>query len=153
MRALLVLLISTLLSLPLGASDFDWLVREFSRESGAQQVHVPFLGFARFMVAVSHPAGTSDLKLALFERGDLDSLRFSTLTDSTVGISWKPMIRVRSARGESTSIYFRPEGKHLNLLITSLDGDDATFVQVRVQPEALMRFVDDHGLRGRHRSD
>ena len=153
MRALLLFLIGTLLPLPLPAGEFDWLVREFSRESGARQVHVPFFGLARFIVAVGHPVGTSDIKLAIFERGDLDTLRFSSLTDATVGISWKPMIRVRSSRGEFTNIYFRPDGKHLNLLLTTLDGDDATFVQVRIQPEALIRFVDDHGLHHGRRFD
>jgi hypothetical protein len=131
------------------ASDFDWLVREFSRESGARQVHIPFLGLARFAVAVTHPAGTSELKLAIFERCDLEAPRFSTLIDASVGPSWKPMIRVRSRDGESTNIYERQSGKKLQLLITSLAREEATFVEVRVQPEALMRFVNEHS--GRHR--
>lgn len=144
MRLIIALLALTAWPAVMSASDFDWLVREFSRESGAKQVHVPFFGLARFVVAVGHPAGASDLRLAIFERGELESLRFSTLTDQTVGSSWKPMLRVRSLRGESTNIYVRQEKKHINLLITSLDGDEATFVQVRIQPEALIRFVDEH---------
>jgi hypothetical protein len=126
------------------ASDFDWLVREFSRESGARQVHIPFFGLARFAVAVAHPAGTSGLKLAIFERCDLEASRFSRLVDSTVEGSWQPMIRVRSRGSESTNIYERRSGKNLELLITSLEGGEATFVQVRIQPETLMRFVDEH---------
>jgi hypothetical protein len=131
------------------ASDFDWLVREFSRESGAKQVHIPFFGLARFAVAVAHPAGTSGLKLAIFERCDLEASRFGTLIDTTVGASWKRMIRVRSRNGESTNIYERQFGKKLELLITSLEGEEVTFVQVRIQPEALMRFVDEHNGRRR----
>jgi hypothetical protein len=150
MRRLLAILTLSCFPLPVVASDFDWLVREFSRESGARQVHVPFFGLARFAVAVGHPAGARDVKLAIFERGDLESLRFSALTDSTVGGSWKPMIRVRERNGESTNIYVREEGKNLNVLITSLDGDDATFVQVRLEPRALIRFVDEHGGAGHH---
>ena len=148
MRALLAVLTLSCLPLTVAASDFDWLVREFSRESGAREVHVPFFGLARFVVAVGHPAGARDIKLAIFERGDLESLRFSMLTDSTVGSSWKPMIRVRERNGESTNIYIREEGKNLNVLITSLDGDDVTFVQVRLEPRALIRFVDEHGGAG-----
>ncbi|HEX4166934.1 MAG TPA: hypothetical protein VHZ55_15825 [Bryobacteraceae bacterium] len=145
--AMLVLFSSFGTVLP--ASDFDWLVREFARESGAKQVHVPFLGFARFLVVVGHPAGTTDMRLAIFERGDLETLRFSDLTDSTVGDSWSPMIRVRSKRGESTNIYGRSDRKHLRLLITTLDGDDATFVQVNLEPKALIRFIDDHSGNNR----
>ena len=139
-------LLALFVSLPLcsAAGDFDWLVREFSRESGARQVHVPFIGLARFVVAVGHPAGTSDFHLAIFERGDLETIRFSSLTDSTVGSFWKPTVRVRSAKGESTNIYTREIGKRLSFLIASLDGSEATFVQVQVNPDQLIRFVDDH---------
>ena len=142
-----IALLTTLTLLPalLSASDFDWLVREFSRESGAKQVHVPFLGLARFVVAVGHPAGTTDMRLAIFERGDLESLRFSSLTDNTVGESWQPMIRVRANNGESTNIYERSDRKHLNLLVTALDGNEATFVQLRLEPKALIHFIDEHG--------
>ena len=31
----------------------------------------------------------------------------------------------------------------------TLEGEDATFVEVRIQPEALMRFVDEHSGRSR----
>ena len=148
MRRLLAVSLMFLLPLPVPASEFDWLVREFSRESGAKRVHVPFLGLANFVVKVGHPAGTSDMKLAIFERGDLEAPRFTSLTDSAVGGSWKPMIRVRSKNGESTNIYVHTDGKHLNLLITTLDDDDATLIQVRIEPQALMQFIDDHDAHG-----
>ena len=143
-RLLVTGLVVLLFPFTVPASDFDWLVREFSRESGAKQVHVPFFGLARFVVAVGHPAGTTDMKLAIFERGDLETLQFSSLTDSVAGSSWKPMIRVRSRDTESTNIYSRTEGKRLDLLITTLDGDEATFVQLRLKPEALIKFIDEH---------
>ncbi len=144
LRAGAVLALLSCFAPVLPASDFDWLVREFARESGAKQVHVPFLGFARFIVNVGHPAGTTDMRLAIFERGDLESLRFSELTDSEVGHSWNPMIRVRSNKGESTNIYGQSDSKHLRLLITTLDGDEATFVQVNLKPKELIRFIDEH---------
>jgi hypothetical protein len=148
MRRLLAVSVMFLVPLPVPASEFDWLVREFSRESGAKRVKVPFLGLANFVVKVGHPAGTSDMKLAIFERGDLEAPRFTSLTDSAVGGSWKSVIRVRSKDGESTNIYARTDGKHLNLLITSLDDDDATLIQVRIEPQALMQFIDDHDAHG-----
>lgn len=143
-RLLGILTLFLALPLTLPASEFDWLVREFSRESGAKQTHIPFFGLVRFAVSVGHPAGTSELKLAVFEHTDLESSRFRRLTDSVVGRDWKPMVRVRSRSGESTNIYAQSQGKELRLLIASLDHDDATFVQVRIRPEELMKFVDDH---------
>jgi hypothetical protein len=94
MRSLALLLASSLLMPPaLPASEFDWLVREFSRESGAKAMHIPFLGLARFVVAAGHPAGTSELRLAVFEHANLESVRFSQLTDEMVGSAWKLIVR------------------------------------------------------------
>jgi len=143
-RVLALCSLALLAPLTLPANEFDWLVREFSRESGARQTHIPFFGLVRFGVAVAHPAGTSELRLAVFENTDLPSNRFSELTDSVAGGEWKPMIRVRSRNRESTNIYVQETRKGVRLLITSLDGQEATFVQVQIKPDQLIKFVDDH---------
>jgi hypothetical protein len=130
--------------LMLSANEFDWLVREFSRQSGARQTYIPLFGLVRFSVAVVHPAGASQLRLAVFEHANLESKKFSQLTDAVVGQEWKPMIRVRSRNNESTNIYARQQGRDLRLLITSLDGGEATFVQVQMRPAQLIKFIDDH---------
>ena len=145
MRRLFVLLtVAIFLPLASPASDFDWLVREFSRQSSAKPMHIPLFGVARFAVSAVHPAGASDLHLALFEDVDLDPPRFTQITDSVVGVSWRPIVRVRSRSGESTNIYAQPSGRELRVLLAVLDSGNATFVQVRLRPEALMRFVDEH---------
>jgi hypothetical protein len=69
------------------------------------------------------------------------------LADRAVGPSWKPMIRVREGDRETTEIYAQTGDQRLRLLIATLDQQDATFVQVRVKPEELMRFVDRQNLR------
>jgi hypothetical protein len=130
--------------LMLSANEFDWLVREFSRQSGARQTYIPLFGLVRFSVAVVHPAGTSQLRLALFEHANLEPEKFSQLTDAVVGRQWKPMVRVRSRNNESTNIYAQQQGRDLRLLITSLDGGEATFVQVQIRPAQLIKFIDDH---------
>ncbi|MGA7411453.1 MAG: hypothetical protein WBW33_13305 [Bryobacteraceae bacterium] len=138
------LLVGLLLPAVLQAGEFDWMVREFSRETGMKPTHIPFFGLAKFVVAVGHPAGTTELNLAIFENADVDAARFSRITDDAVGSTWKPMVRVRSKSGELTNIYARPSGKEMRVLIATLDHSDATFVEVRVQPEALLQFVDEH---------
>jgi predicted nucleic acid-binding protein len=69
-----------------------------------------------------------------------------------VGGVWKPLIRVCSRNGESTNIYSRPAGRNLHLLLATLDHGEATFVELLVEPEALMTFIDEHGGR-QHASD
>jgi hypothetical protein len=127
------------------AGEFDWLVREFSRQTASKPLHIPLFGLARFVVATGHPAGTSELHLAVFQDLDIQSTRFSQITDSVVGAAWKPIVRVRSRNGESTNIYAQSLGKDLRVLLTELDGGEATLVEARVRPEALLKFVDEHG--------
>ena len=146
-RFLACVLICTALPLASWGSEFDWLVREFARESGMEPLHIPFFGLVRFAVAVVQPAGASELNLAVFEHARMDPERFSEMADGAAGHLWKPMIRVRSVNGESTNIYAQTEGQRLRLLIASLDKEDATFVQVRVKPQELMRFVDEQKWR------
>ncbi len=140
--ALTVLLVSSAASLP--ASEFDWMTREFARQSGAQQLHPAIFGFARFVVAIVHPAGATDLRMAVFEHAQIDSHAFTRIADSAAGSAWKPMIRVRESNGEITNIYAQPDGKHVKLLIATYDKDDTVFIEVRVQPQALMKFVEEH---------
>ncbi|MGI9073406.1 MAG: hypothetical protein ACR2JB_19335 [Bryobacteraceae bacterium] len=144
-RLLAILAVSTALPFTLPASEFDWLVRELSRQSSAKPVHIPFFGLARFVVATGHPAGTSELHLAVLKDVELESGKFSRLTDEVAGPAWKPIVRVRSRNGESTNIYAQLNGKDLRVLLTVLDGSEATLLEVRIKPEALMKFVDEHG--------
>jgi hypothetical protein len=138
------------LAASLRASEFDWIVRQISRETGARPVHIPFFGLARFVVRVGHPAGASDLHLAVFEDTHIAPIRFNQLFDTTAGPAWNPVVRVRSRKnGESTNIYAREEGKHLRLLICTSEHGETTLVEIRVQPDKLMEVVEEH----RHRRD
>ena len=147
MKRLLVL--AMLLPAVVPAADFNGFVREFSRQTGAHQLYIPFFGLARFAVAVAHPAGTSDLKLAVFEHVSTRPADFVQTADSLAsGGGWNRIVRVRDRNGECTNIYTRRDGSHLRLMIASLDNGDATFVELRIQPEQLMKFVDEHN--GKH---
>lgn len=151
-RVLALLAVICALPLSLPASEFDWLVRQFSRESGCKPEHIPFFGFARFAVAVARPAGTSDLHLAIFEHPAISAQLFGTLADKAVANrGWKPVVRVRERNREATNIYLLQDGrKHLRLLIAALDNDGATLVEVRIRPQKLIRLIDDQSEKARN---
>jgi hypothetical protein len=134
---------------PLASSEFDWMVRQISYETGVNPVHIPFFGLARFVVRVGHPAGASDLHLAVFENTHLAPVRFGQLFDRTAGPAWNPIVRVRSRKGESTNIYARQEGKHLRLLICAAEPSETTLVEVRIKPDKLIEVVEEQ--RRRHK--
>jgi hypothetical protein len=146
-RSLILISFVAIFASLLSASEFDWMVRQVSRESGVEPLHIPFFGLARFVVSVGHPAGATDLHLAVFENTEIAPEHFARMIDSAAGSSWKPMIRVRSRNGESTNVYLQKAGKQVRLLIGTLEHNEATLVEVRVTPEELIRFVDEHEHR------
>ena len=131
------------------AGDFNSLVREFSRQTGAHETKIPFFGLARFVVSVSRPVGASDLKLAVFENVNGRQGDFMSKAEGIVNSdAWKRIVRVRSRGGEATNIYAMQEGKRLRMLVATVDKGDAVFLEVRIKPEELARFVDEH--KGTH---
>ena len=132
----------------LGA-EFDSIVRTVQEQSGCQRTHIPFFWLARVAVAVGHPAGASQLKLALFERPSVAPERFSEIVDDAVGPIWKPMVRVRSQKGEVTSIFLQENGgRAVRILVATKDQEDAVLVQVRLDVGRLLHFVDEHQHTG-----
>lgn len=127
------------------AGDFSSLVHEFSRQTGVHETRIPFFGLARFVVAVAHPAGTSELKLAIFENVDGRQRDFMNTAEGIAYTSgWKRIVRVRSRNREFVNIYTLPEGHKLRMLVTTIDHGEAVFVEMRIKPEELMKFVEEH---------
>jgi hypothetical protein len=136
---------------PLAApgAEFDSIVRSVQQQSGCQRVRIPFFFLARAAVAVGRPAGASQLKLAVFERPGMAPERFSEIVNDALGPVWRPMVRVRSQKGEVTSIFLQENGaQSVRLLIASQDPEDAVLVQVRLDVGRLLRFIDEHQHAG-----
>lgn len=135
----LVLLVTPLLA----EHEFDSLVRGMESQYGTKRTYIPFLGFANFLVKVVRPAGTKDFKLAVFE--NIDSSRHPSpeeLDATCLARGWKPFVRVVSNRkGERVQIYARQANRDQELLVNTLERDEAVIVRVRVNPETMSRWV------------
>lgn len=150
-RVLLAVALLLALAPVLPAGDFDWMVREFARESGAEPTQIPLMGLASLAINVARPAGASDFRLAVFEDVNIAMDRFNHAIDVTAGAGWKPLVRVRSRDGESINIYMQELGAHVRLLIANYDHDEATLMEMRLKTQDLIRFVNEH--QGRHSKD
>ncbi len=133
------------------ADDFDAVVRNVRAACGGKQVRIPFLGLARFATRFARPAGVKGFKLAVFEGltspGDVAGLGASVR--QSLGPQWRPLVRVRSGGGaEQTYVYVRDAGSNLKLMIVTLDGEQATVIRAKVNPEALARFARDPKVLG-----
>src|SRR5262249_48659725 len=142
---LLVLFLSAAAAAFAGDWEFDRLVKSVETHFQARRMHIPMMGLANFVLKVAHPAGTSGVKIAIFEDlqttdDDLDALdQFMNQID---GERLHPMVRVHSRRGgEATYIYTGEVGKSTKVLVATFDRHEATIVEVKANIEALMKIL------------
>ena len=133
------------------ADEFDDVVKNVRAACGGKKVRVPFLGLAGFATKLVRPAGVKSFKLAIFEdlkrEGDLSGL--SAAIGQSLGPQWRPLVRIRAGRGaEQTHVYVRDAGDNLKVMIVMLDGDQATVIRAKVNPEALAKFARDPKILG-----
>jgi hypothetical protein len=147
------LLLVLMLSAPATAraDDFDAVVKNVRAACGGKKVRIPFLGLAGFATKLVRPAGVKSFKLAVFEdvtwAGDLPGL--GAAIGQSLGPGWRPLVRIRNGRGaEQTHVYVREAGDNLKLMIVTLDGQQATVIRAKVNPEALARFARDPKILG-----
>lgn len=137
---------------------FQEIVEAIAGEFHARPTHVPLFGLVNAVTFVARPAGAKHIDLAVFE--DLDSRRrtgrdLPTLIREAAGGSWKPFVQVsskRPGREETVFVFLRQEGRDCRLLITSIARKEATVVQLRLNQEALERWMSSPRDAARHAS-
>jgi len=131
----------------MGDSEFDYVVKAIETHYHTKRTHIPFLGLANVVVKVAHPAGASEFKLAVFD--DLDAIsdrddreldRFMHDLSST---RLHPLVRVHSHRDrEAVYIFATDQGRETRMLIATFQSDQATVVQVKVDMNELLKWID-----------
>lgn len=153
MKPLLVLILASPL-LTAGDLEFNAIVRRVEETYGTKRMHIPMFGLANFALKIVRPAGASDIKLAIFEdfpdaRSENDD--FARIIEREMRSGWQPMVRVRSRHNqETTSIFIRNTGSHLDMLIATRESHEATIVQLRIEPAKLVQWLGEPGSIARH---
>lgn len=128
-------------------NDFSRVVRQVESTYHAHRSLRFILGLGMFVVNVARPEGMSHIKLALFENQKLmarpDAPDFLETVRAALGPDWQPFVRVRERDGGRTIIYARSAGKNAELLVATLDHEDAVLVQARVRPDKMAKLVDE----------
>lgn len=125
--------------------DFRFIARRIESEYHTRRVHIPLFGAARFM---ARPFGVRGLDLAIWKDLSYQSTRGGgRLTELVADVSargWKPIVRAHSpGHGEFVQIFARPHGKHMRLLVLTVE-DDMVMVHVKVDPDRLSRLLNEH---------
>ena len=138
-----------LVAVPSKAADreFTEVVHVISDEFHTKPTSIPMFGLVNLVTAAVHPAGTRHIDLAIFEHLSNRDREGRNLPESilnAVGRSWKPFVQVRSHKNgheETVLVYMRQEGKEWKLLVTAIERDEATVVQLLLNADALARWM------------
>jgi hypothetical protein len=120
----------------------------------ARERRIPFQGLANFAVKLARPAGVKSFKVMIFE--DLHETtalaggaELNAILSGALGKEWQPLARIYSRqRNEQTYVYAAAEGKNIKLMIVSLQQAEATLARVKLNPDALVRFINEPKILG-----
>jgi hypothetical protein len=136
--------------------EFTEVVHVISDEFHTRPISIPMFGLVNLVTAAIHPAGTRHIDLAVFEHLSSHDREGRNLPESilnAVGRSWRPFVQVRSHKNgheETVLVYLRQEGKEWKLLVTAVERDEATVVQLLLDPDALARWMSSPERSARH---
>lgn len=127
--------------------EFGMVVRQIESSYHAKRSHPHLMALAGFVVRVWRPYGVSSVKLALFEEQDFsaapDGADFASVVQAALTEGWRPLAQVYSRRsGERTVVFAREAGKNLKLLVASVESNEAVVVQLKLNPDKLVRCLD-----------
>ena len=144
-----VLIVCALATAALHATDRDFkdIVNALADEFHTRPTHIPLFGLVNVVTFVARPAGTKHIELAVFENldsRDRDGRDLAQIIRRSVGAAWKPFVQVWSHKGaqqETVLVYVRPEGRDCRFLITSIEPNEATVVELKLNPDALQKWL------------
>ena len=129
------------------ASDMRRVVRTLEVDLGVRHTHIPMLGMAMFVGKMATGFQMPGVKLAVFEDGTL-SQRSSTeiehaLTEA-LGPEWSRFVKSTSRYGDEQNwIYVNAEGKKLQMMIASAQGNELSLVEVKMSEGQMRKWIND----------
>ncbi|HEX8175466.1 MAG TPA: hypothetical protein VF543_10125 [Pyrinomonadaceae bacterium] len=135
-----------------GGNGFDAITKHLKTRYQARKKSIPFLGLAKFAVRIVKPAGVKSINLSLFEdlkdTGELTDNELSGLMRNALSPEWQPLVSVRQRNGEQLYIYAAEAGKDVKLAVLLINQREAVLARVKIDPNALRRFLDDPKIMG-----
>ena len=132
--------------------EFDAITKHLKSQYKAKRRKIPFMGLANFAVKLIHPAGVKSIKVAIFEELDhapaAGNNELSLVMRNALSADWQPLVRIRARDGDQTYVYARGVGESVNLMVVTIDRDEAVVARVKVNPEKLKAFLDNPKILG-----
>ncbi|HLY97920.1 MAG TPA: hypothetical protein VKT33_02530 [Candidatus Angelobacter sp.] len=133
-------------------ATFKNVVQHIESHYHAHRSHGFLMGFAGLMVKSTQSSGVRDMKMAIFEDQNFSDTGSDTKFDEVVRAAldhgWQPLVQSYSRHsGEHSYIYAQYAGKDMKLLLVTLESSEAVVMQIRIDPDHLSEFVNDHNAK------
>ena len=129
------------------ASDMSRVIRALEADLGVRHTRIPMLGMAMFVGKVASGFQMPGVKLAVFadERlAQLSSAEIEHAVLNALGPHWSPFVKSTSRYGvEQNWIYLNLEGKKLQTIIVSAQGNELSLVEVKMSERQMRQWMND----------
>ncbi len=150
-RSFVVIIIAAFLTASVAAKPdpYKTMINHLKKRYNAKQMRLPFvIGLASFGARLYTKGEVKGLKVAIFKEQNFSE----PITDpgfesvfKSFDASWMPMIRFYSRKQmQRTYLYAKEVGKDFQVMITALQPDNAVVVTVKLNPEQLNKFIENH---------
>jgi hypothetical protein len=130
--------------------EFNGVVHAIEDHYGVRHMRIPFLSFA--MSFAARPAGVSGIRLAVFEdfhpspasmhAGASEDLQ--NVVEHSLGPDWHLFVRTRTQDdSDDTLIYVNLGEARLEMMIVTIEPDEATVVEMNLSDRALKKWLDE----------
>ncbi len=122
------------------ANEFDAAVADLENAAHVRHTHIPLMGLVSFGARIYTHGSVHGLHVADLENvGDnLSQERFRLLMEARFSDGWSRMIQEQDFEShELTLIYTRPAGKQMEMMIASLEPNEISLVNLKVDPKAM----------------
>jgi hypothetical protein len=132
--------------------DFQAVVGAIEAHLGVHHTHIPMMGFAKLFVKAAAPSGVHNFELATFEdlKYSSDKIRgFQNVISDALGESWHTMVQVQAPwRREYTGIFIKGQGGQFRMMITTIEAEEATVVEVQISPSQWLAWLGNPATMG-----
>ena len=140
---------------PASDHDFDGVVNGLEQHYGIHGHRLMMMGLAGFCAGVMTHGGVKGLRIAEFERADLertapdgtaggspDAEDISRVIAEQLGGEWHPVVIDHERHGsDQTIIFVRPGGRAMRMLVANYENGDLNVIRVELDGEQLSQWV------------
>ncbi|MHB8303381.1 MAG: hypothetical protein ACYDC6_11170 [Acidobacteriaceae bacterium] len=134
--------------------DLNAVVSGVEHRYSTHPQRIPLMGLIGFCARVYTHGGVKSMRVVEFEdMHGVDAAEMAALVQSQLGSRWQPFMAERGqgtvgAEGEYSTMFARPEGRSMRLMIANYDHGELDLARLEVNGASLSKWINRQEWRG-----